>query len=390
MSIVVGRSPHVDASVPERSVSREHARFSLQDGVVLVEDTRSRNGVILRGKRVQRAAMQPDDHVTLGKVKVWFHQNLGAAAHSGGIVERYEDLRERTELELIRARDEKYHLSVIVVRSADPIREPASNFWLRIRAQLRSTDAVTAYSPEAILITIPAKSIPDCRRRVEGLLAAGDLLLCGVAESPACGQSFEALVAEAHTAALRASRTRRLVFAAGPAAPTSTSSGRVVAESTALRELLREIDRLAGVDVPVLVSGESGTGKEVLAERLHARGPRAGGPVCAINCAAIPRELIESTLFGHVRGAFTGADREAQGVFVQANGGTLLLDEVAELSPTAQASLLRVLETKLVRPIGSNKDVSVDVRIVSATNANLEARVAEGRFRADLFSESPQ
>ena len=387
-SITVGRSPQAGVTVSDSSVSREHARFSFSDGVVTVEDMGSRNGVMLNGKLVQRAILKPEEQVTLGKVRVWFHENAGGSgrtAPAGGILERYEDLRARAELELERARDEKFHLSVVVIRSTDPKGEPVNRSWLRIRARLGPSDAVTAYSPDAILVTLAAKSTADSRSRAKSLLTAGEMLVCGIAESPVCGQSFEALVAEAHAASLRASSKQRLVVAPGPAPLVATPARRVIAMSPAFVGLLGEVDRLAVVDLPIVVTGESGSGKEVVAERLHFMGPRAKGPLCAVNCAAIPGELLESILFGHVRGAFTGADRDTQGVFLQADGGTLFLDEVAELSPTAQASLLRVLETQLVRPVGSTKDIRVDVRVVSATNADLEAMVAQGKFRSDLL-----
>jgi DNA-binding NtrC family response regulator len=383
VSFVVGRDQAADGRISEPSISRHHARFVLRDAAVLVEDLGSRNGVVLDGQRVEQALLRSGQSVALGKVTVWF-QCQADDAHAQGALERYEDLRKRTELELSRARDERYCLCVVIVRAAESPRDAQNRFWLRIHARLGPADAITAYSPDAVLVTLPAKSLAEARRRVAQLTSADDPFVCGAAEFPRCGQSFESLVAEAHTAALRATRRQPLVFAEGPAAPASEQRN-VVARSEALRNVLLQADRLAAIDVPVLVGGESGTGKELLAQRLHHAGPRARGPLCAVNCAALPSTLIESTLFGHVRGAFTGADRDAQGLFVQASGGTLLLDEVADLSASAQATLLRVIETKLVRPLGARKEIPVDVRVVSATNADLEAMVEDGRFRRDLL-----
>jgi DNA-binding NtrC family response regulator len=145
------------------------------------------------------------------------------------------------------------------------------------------------------------------------------------------------------------------------------------------------IDKLARSDAPVLIRGESGTGKELVARALHRRSRRAAGPFVAVNCAALPETLIEAELFGHERGAFTGASRRRDGRFRAAHRGTLLLDEVGEIPLGVQAKLLRVLQEGAIEPIGSNTAVPVDVRVVSATHRDLKALIAEGRFREDLY-----
>jgi DNA-binding NtrC family response regulator len=159
----------------------------------------------------------------------------------------------------------------------------------------------------------------------------------------------------------------------------------LVHASSAMERVVAAIRRIAPTDATVLVTGESGTGKELVAQSLHSLSDRWDRPFVAINCGAIPRDLMESELFGHERGAFTGAVREKPGKFRQAHGGTLLLDEVADLPADLQTKLLRVIETRLVDPVGGTRPVPVDVRVVAATNADLAVRVAEGRFRGDLY-----
>ncbi|KFE62365.1 sigma-54-dependent transcriptional regulator [Hyalangium minutum] len=159
----------------------------------------------------------------------------------------------------------------------------------------------------------------------------------------------------------------------------------LVGQSPALRQAYALIERVADVDTTVLITGESGTGKEVAARALHTRGRRRGGPFVALNCAAMPEPLLESELFGHMKGAFTDARTTRTGLFVQAHGGTLFLDEVGELPLSLQPKLLRALQERRVRPVGGSEEVEFDARIVAATNRDLELAVEEGRFREDLY-----
>ena len=159
----------------------------------------------------------------------------------------------------------------------------------------------------------------------------------------------------------------------------------LVGESLAMRRLFARLERLEGTLIPVLVSGESGVGKELVARALHAGSKVASGPFVAINCGALPRELVASELFGHVAGAFTGAKTSRSGAFETAEGGTLFLDEVAELPTDVQPMLLRALETGEIRPVGSDRPRDVKVRVIAATNRVLDAEIKAGRFREDLF-----
>jgi len=161
--------------------------------------------------------------------------------------------------------------------------------------------------------------------------------------------------------------------------------GSIVGRAPAMLEVFRLLDRLTDTKLPVVIQGESGTGKELVARALHFNGPRRAQPFVGENCAALPETLLESTLFGYVRGAFTGADHDRRGLFEVADGGTLFLDEVGEMSPALQGKLLRVLQEGEFRRVGSEKVRKVDVRIVAATNRDLARMVQENRFRQDLF-----
>ncbi|WP_337171115.1 sigma-54 dependent transcriptional regulator [Gemmatimonas aurantiaca] len=159
----------------------------------------------------------------------------------------------------------------------------------------------------------------------------------------------------------------------------------IVGRSFGIRSLLERIERVAGTPARVLITGENGTGKELVARAIHRGSPRARKPFIEVNCAAIPSELIESELFGHMKGSFTGAISDRAGKFEQAHGGTLFLDEIGDMSQSAQAKVLRVLQDGVVTRIGGNKPVQVDVRVLAATNKNLEDEIAAGRFREDLY-----
>jgi formate hydrogenlyase transcriptional activator len=159
----------------------------------------------------------------------------------------------------------------------------------------------------------------------------------------------------------------------------------IVGSSPALQNVLRSIDRVAPTDSTVLITGETGTGKELIAHAIHRRSPRSGRALVKVNCAALPAELIGSELFGHEKGAFTGALQQRVGRFEAANGGTIFLDEIGELMPETQIALLRVLQEKEFERVGGNRTIRTDVRVITATNRNLQREVNEGRFRADLY-----
>ena len=190
------------------------------------------------------------------------------------------------------------------------------------------------------------------------------------------------LIAKAvHIRALE-EENRRLRMIIGRTTPPSSD---IIGTSKVMQEVFGMINQVADSNTTVLIHGETGTGKELVARAIHMHSPRAAGPLVQVNCAAMPDTLLESELFGHEKGAFTGALQKRRGRFEEADSGTIFLDEVGELSAAAQAKLLRVLQERQFQPLGSSRTVNVNVRIIAATNRNLEEDVASGRFRADLY-----
>ncbi|MCB0482911.1 MAG: sigma-54 factor interaction domain-containing protein, partial [Flavobacteriales bacterium] len=166
---------------------------------------------------------------------------------------------------------------------------------------------------------------------------------------------------------------------------THSAEDRIVGRSAAMQEVFKAIGRVADSDVNVLLLGESGVGKELVARAIYQHSRRADKSFLAINCAAIPEALLESELFGHEKGAFTGADRQRIGKFEQATGGTIFLDEIGDMSPATQAKVLRLLQDQRFERVGGKETIQTDVRVIAATNQNLVELVASGRFRQDLF-----
>jgi len=165
----------------------------------------------------------------------------------------------------------------------------------------------------------------------------------------------------------------------------SQSFGKMIAKSKSMQDIFGLGRKIAPTSSSVMITGESGTGKEMLADAIHQASDRRSGPFVAVNCSAIPQELLESELFGHKKGSFTGAQENRQGLFMEANGGTIFLDEIGDMPPSLQSKLLRVLQERKIRPVGDNKSVDIDVRIISATHRDLKKMIDKGSFREDLY-----
>ena len=199
------------------------------------------------------------------------------------------------------------------------------------------------------------------------------------------GVAAESYYASANQATATGPRTETFADVVSPPVPSPGFFHGIVGRSAVMRQLYDQIKRIASGTAPVLILGETGTGKELVARAIHQCGPRRSGPFVALNCAALPRDLIESELFGYKRGAFSGAVDDCLGLFRAAGGGTLLLDEITEMAPDLQAKLLRVLQERTVRPVGSTREEPVDARIIASSNRDPEAAMGAQRLRADLY-----
>ena len=232
-------------------------------------------------------------------------------------------------------------------------------------------------SPESAVVLITA--VDDLESAVQAVKAGGafDYLRKG----PALVEDVKFAIAQA----IEKVALRRQNFAYKRDAATRNSLDNIVGVSAAMETLKQTVRTVAGTQSTVLVQGESGTGKELVARAVHACSPRAAEPFVSVNCGAFPETLLESELFGYVKGAFTGANQNKSGLFEVANQGTIFLDEISEMSVSMQVKLLRVLQERVLRPVGGTNEVSIDVRVIAATNRDLEKMVEEGSFREDLY-----
>lgn len=383
----VGRSEPAALIVPYPKLSREHARFTLRDGKVLVEDLQSTNGVWMAGRRVERVELDLGGEVMLAEaVARVFALGQPLVPDFDG----KETFRDQVEDELSRAQTFHRSFAVLAVRVDLPPGSPRGAWVTRLREGLRPVDRVHLYTPEVALVLLPETGADSALTVARGAAArlgeAGLPCGAGVAGYPGAASTADELIDKAREAAARAAPKREVILASTDAwAPSEVAAGDQLVAGAAMKEVLAVADRLVTSKIPVLLHGETGTGKEVLANYIHAKGPRRDRSIIRVNCGAIPASLLEGSLFGHERGAFTGATQQRTGFFEDADGGTLFLDEIGELSAEAQAALLRVLETGTFSRVGSTREIKVDVRVIAATHRDLKGMIEEGQFREDLY-----
>ncbi len=371
-AVVVGRSYPADAVIDDRSLSRQHVRFTTDAAAVLVEDLESTNGTWINGARITKARASFGDVVRIGDVVCSLHvvPDRGASAPP---VDGHDRFVSALEDEVKRAHTFGRPVALVMIAG-----EHVSKWTPAVAAALRPADRVGLYADDTALVMLPevARDAAVTRARELGEIARANRV--GVAVLPDDAASADELLS-----AVRASLVRGL--GAEERARSSAAPPSMIVKSARMHAVLDEVERVAPSALAVLIHGETGTGKELVARAIHDASPRKSGPMRSINCGAIPQALVEGMLFGHERGAFTSAERTAKGIFEQAHGGTVFLDEIGELSQTAQAAVLRVLETKKLMRIGGDREIDVDVRVVAATHRDLESMCDSGTFRRDLL-----
>jgi transcriptional regulator with AAA-type ATPase domain len=372
--VLIGRGNAVDVALEDGRASRRHARLRV-GAEIEVEDLGSANGTFVRGRKLQprrATTVLPGEAIRIGDLVLMVQPNRSAGPRGGSrIVLAHREFQGRVEWECARAEATAAPFSVAHVLAPAPVAAPAAG-------ELRAMDVVAEYGPGEHELLIPGLARDEATRlaRAVATTAGGAGASVGVATYPEDGRHADALLASA--------RARARGVDPGPGGPPA-----VLREADALDENMRRVlalaARAAAGNINLLILGETGAGKEVLARAIHASSARAARALVSVNCASLSETLLESELFGHERGSFTGAAQAKPGLLETAPGGTVFLDEVGELPLQLQAKLLRVIEAREIVRVGAVRPRKIDVRFIAATNRDLEAEVQRNAFRRDLF-----
>jgi DNA-binding NtrC family response regulator/pSer/pThr/pTyr-binding forkhead associated (FHA) protein len=383
-AVIIGRAPDATLRLEDQSASRHHARVEVGDNGALLYDLGSRNGTRINGERVEAAhTLRSGDLVTICNTALIFrHSDVAPSLRP---IFGIGQLRQRLEEEIDRSL--RYGRPVALLCCHFLARPSPAVVAASLQGQLRIMDTAAWSSDRDLLLLLPEFALPEATQFAERLLhvvATGDVQI-GVVACPNDGLSADPLIAAAISAAQSGQAPGRPTTTEDTVRSITVGERRILLADPAMGRLYDLIEKLASTDLPVLVHGETGVGKEIAAYTLHHRSKRREYPLVSLNCAAFTENLIESELFGHERGAFSGAVTTKQGLLEMAHRGTLFLDEIGEMPLSLQAKLLRVLETQKLMRVGDTKERQIDIRIVAATNRDLQSEVTAGRFRKDLF-----
>jgi two-component system response regulator AtoC len=390
--ISFGRSRTCEVRIDSERVSRTHASFTRRGSELEVEDAGSRNGTWVNGELITGPRrLSSGDEVTVGSATVVVSITTGMAARTRIESTRYLEERLAAEVDRGLHFHRKFGLVLLQLDGAPDASDEATD---RVSATLRPMEVIAEYAPGVLAIVTPELDATATEQAARAFATSATVrsdeaapcvhVTAGVAAFPDHGITVGGLIARAR-AALETARRRSDDAIGVPPEDPDPLGGEIVIGDPQMARVYDLARKVAMHPITVLVRGETGVGKEIVACEIHANSGRRDGPLVRLNCASLPETLLESELFGHEKGAFSGADRRKVGFFEAAHGGTLFLDEIGEMTPALQAKLLRVLETRRITRVGGVEELEVDVRVVCATHRDLEAETKRGGFRSDLF-----
>ena len=393
--VTVGRSRSADLVVDSERISRVHASFARTGVDVEVRDVGSRNGTWVNGEQIAGPRrLVSGDEVLIGSVTVVVNITTGTAVRPRLESTRYLEERLAAEVDRGLTYQRRFGFLLVALDGPAELVDAATDL---LSSSLRPMEVIAEYAPAVLAIILPELDAAAASRTGRELIAkvapadtdaavgAGLGVAVGVVGFPEHSTTTGGILARANAALDAARRDRATCLAGPPDDPGPSVPDEVVIGDPKMARIYEIIRRVAEHSITVLVTGETGVGKEVIAAAIHAASSRRGGPLIRINCASLPETLLESELFGHERGAFTGADRRKSGFFEAAHRGTLFLDEIGEMTPALQAKLLRVLEQRKITRVGGTEEIEIDVRVICATHRDLEAEVQRNTFRSDLY-----
>lgn len=385
--ITFGRSRKSTVHIDVEGVSRNHCILRRQGERYQVEDLKSRNGTRVNGELIHHITpLQSGDEISIGPMRAVL--SISRTSVSKRRLGNTALLDERLLAECDRGKRYSRPFSLVMLEiGGDP--KLVDQALEHISGQLRPMDTMCEYAPTTFALVVPEATktaAQSLARRLAEVLEKDcssnlESLRCGLATFPKNGTNGDKLLAEAQAALQRSIREG----AAITEPPEQRRENSVIVSDPQMARVFELVKKVAPSEISVLILGETGAGKEIIANSIHKSSKRSDKPYVRLNCASIPETLLESELFGHEKGAFTGALATKIGYFEAADKGTIFLDEIGEVSANVQAKLLRVLENRCIVRVGGICEIEVDVRILYATNRDLESEVVAGRFREDLF-----
>ncbi len=373
VDVTFGRSRGATINLDHEKVSRMHTRVRITGSVIEVEDLGSRNGTRVNGDKIEGIhRLASGDEISVGPIIAVVGQTSPIKRSSAIVDAATGEARLSAEVD----RAVRYHRPVTLAL----VRIASDTVMDGVARTLRPMDLIAEDAGDDYLVILPELGRVDGEAAIQRLLdfarttntaASSAIVLC-----PDDGTTVDTLIGQLRSG-LRTGRA--------PRTDTPPATHKPIVFDPAMQRVYTLVERIADTPMTVLILGETGVGKELVCEAIHRRSSRRERPLIKLNCAALPETLLESELFGHERGSFTGADRRKIGFFEAADGGTLFLDEIGDMPLTLQAKLLRVLERKVITRVGGTTEVATDARLIAATHRDLDADVRAGRFRQDLL-----